>query len=956
MKQKKLLFFIFILFFIKSNAQWQYAGKAPLNLTTGISIKTVCFPVADTGYILQDQNNFFITHNGGVTWTKGQLPSTKSMHVQNICFTSGTVGYACGSSVPDGFLRATIYKTIDGGKTWNLIYTSTNAATYFYHITKVSPELIFATGDAYYTFIGNTGTITGFVTLPYFYPTDFSAYNDKISVGYYKWLTSDSTEQCKALKSLDGGKTWTSINFPSTYNSIYYIHFNDVNNGYAIVFRCARKNETYGKLSFITTNDGGTTWSFLNEAVNSSAYYGLTGTNALAIGRANNRQGVCPSLSTNNFTSFENYQGIRKHKEAKLMVENPTNPFIYYVTDSGYVYKTGNPLNDAYVPSFDFSYGMSAYCTGGLLKTVNMGNKIYTYEWYYNNTLISKAYDTSYQTPVSSETLDKLSLKAFYNGKSDVVEQLVDLHDSIFRVFNFLVKDSVCSNSKAMLKIFPAYRDQHFQIYSGSNLLADSTVTQNKDTLTMLFDAPLGNTQMELRVVKSNNCVTKQKSSFFNVFTRQAPNQKVTTQFNVSTACVGDTVILSVLNSLPQLQYKPDNGMNTSFVTGNNSTLTFKYVYQAYKNSYDLIVKNSPGICPFQFIKSTPLDNSCDVWPGDSDNNLIVDNYDLLPIGLYYGTKGNKRTNATLNWNAQPCVNWTTFQKNTFNTKHIDCNGDGTINAADTLALYTNFNAKHTYPFLPDVPTSANETLPKMYWQTNKSTYLPGDWVTADLYIGDSTLPVTLYGIAFNVNYGSTPVVAGSERVTFPTSFFARFDILNNALKFSKAVSADRTVYAAVTVFTKGNGTGYGKIATLQFQLSNSASWTDSVELSISKYKAVDLNENSILFKNTPYKTSITKTVTVNEQDKTINAITVYPNPFTTIATINYNLTKKSTVKIILYNASGQQLETVINSEQKQGEYTIPLNMHEKGYGEGIYFIKLIAGETIIVKKIIQMH
>ena len=91
------------------------------------------------------------------------------------------------------------------------------------------------------------------------------------------------------------------------------------------------------------------------------------------------------------------------------------------------------------------------------------------------------------------------------------------------------------------------------------------------------------------------------------------------------------------------------------------------------------------------------VDYDC-VWPGDTDTSNVVDNFDLLNIGLAYDSVGPLRPNATILWDDQTAPNWMITQPGIdVDFKHIDCNGDGMINADDTLAITQNWGEMHNF-------------------------------------------------------------------------------------------------------------------------------------------------------------------------------------------------------------------------------------------------------------------
>ena len=76
-----------------------------------------------------------------------------------------------------------------------------------------------------------------------------------------------------------------------------------------------------------------------------------------------------------------------------------------------------------------------------------------------------------------------------------------------------------------------------------------------------------------------------------------------------------------------------------------------------------------------------------------------------------------------------------------------------------------------------------------------------------------------------------------------------------------------------------------------------------------------------------------------------------YPNPFNPITTIAYYLNKSDHVILRIYNPAGQEIATLVNGFQSQGEYMIQWASAE--LSSGIYYYRLHAGEYSITKKLI---
>jgi hypothetical protein len=78
-----------------------------------------------------------------------------------------------------------------------------------------------------------------------------------------------------------------------------------------------------------------------------------------------------------------------------------------------------------------------------------------------------------------------------------------------------------------------------------------------------------------------------------------------------------------------------------------------------------------------------------------------------------------------------------------------------------------------------------------------------------------------------------------------------------------------------------------------------------------------------------------------------------YPNPFNPTTVITYSIPKESNVKLKVYNILGKEVATLVNSNQKAGEYNISFNAAK--LASGVYFYTISAGSFNSTKKMILM-
>lgn len=84
-----------------------------------------------------------------------------------------------------------------------------------------------------------------------------------------------------------------------------------------------------------------------------------------------------------------------------------------------------------------------------------------------------------------------------------------------------------------------------------------------------------------------------------------------------------------------------------------------------------------------------------------------------------------------------------------------------------------------------------------------------------------------------------------------------------------------------------------------------------------------------------------------------------YPNPFNPSTAISYGLDEDANVSIIIYNALGLEIATLINNSQPKGLHSVVWNGTDGAGNQvtsGIYFYRMIAGSFVETKKMILLR
>lgn len=78
-----------------------------------------------------------------------------------------------------------------------------------------------------------------------------------------------------------------------------------------------------------------------------------------------------------------------------------------------------------------------------------------------------------------------------------------------------------------------------------------------------------------------------------------------------------------------------------------------------------------------------------------------------------------------------------------------------------------------------------------------------------------------------------------------------------------------------------------------------------------------------------------------------------YPNPFNPTTTIEYSIPQAGNVSIKIFNILGQEVATLLNTQQNAGKYKITFSANN--LSSGVYFYRIEANNYVAVKKMILM-
>jgi PKD repeat protein len=97
---------------------------------------------------------------------------------------------------------------------------------------------------------------------------------------------------------------------------------------------------------------------------------------------------------------------------------------------------------------------------------------------------------------------------------------------------------------------------------------------------------------------------------------------------------------------------------------------------------------------------------------------------------------------------------------------------------------------------------------------------------------------------------------------------------------------------------------------------------------------------------------SFGKKVGVDELNANDINLTVYPNPFNTTTQISYNLPAAAQTSVEVYDLIGKKVANLFNGKQNEGVQQVTFDRTRFGLTNGMYFVKIKVGESIITQKV----
>lgn len=280
----------------------------------------------------------------------------------------------------------------------------------------------------------------------------------------------------------------------------------------------------------------------------------------------------------------------------------------------------------------------------------------------------------------------------------------------------------------------------------------------------------------------------------------------------------------------------------------------------------------------FAILKSQPLQ----VWPGDANNNGVVNNVDLLQIGMAYNNFGPERAVISSAWQPQPATPWPLVAGNGVNMAYTDANGDGLVHFYyDAFPVYVHYGLTHG-TVTPDLfPPGIPGVDAPLFLDTFGSPIqvLGGAVLHLPLVLGTPAVPVEdLYGLAFSLHVDPAIIDVDDVSVNLDQISWANPD--NDRIYATYPVSETRLDIAWVRT-DHNERSGDGPVGIVSFIIIDDVvSLEEQFQIRIDSIHLIDrFGNQTAVAGDTLQITLLPDALTSTSRPGKTNAPRVWPNP-----------------------------------------------------------------------------
>ncbi|MBS1651488.1 MAG: T9SS type A sorting domain-containing protein [Bacteroidetes bacterium] len=405
------------------------------------------------------------------------------------------------------------------------------------------------------------------------------------------------------------------------------------------------------------------------------------------------------------------------------------------------------------------------------------------------------------------------------------------------------------------------------------------------------------------------------------------------------------TVLTGTINPgfipLGSFYYKPWTPVTIDLTAYIGQTITIQFIAE------DCVYGGHSGYSYIDLDCNGGSTSTPNVWPGDCNYDLSVNYLDLFYIGAGYGQTGVSRSILGIPWSPLASAEWSTRSLYLVNSKHADCDGDGTVAFNDLSAILFNYGQNHPFKLqnathlvagtTNDIPLAINATA---------DTVVANQNFVLSFNLGNGISSVdSIYGLGFKMNYPSAMLNSSITSIDASTSVI---DNTSGLLQI-KHISTSN-IDMAICKSNHANTTNVlGNAFSLNLKAAPTITATTAFTFNIPEIKAIT-KSGSLISLSPISKTVVFKASGIsgiNENSEIVN-VNCFPNPAKDKFSITFNSGILRNYDVVITNLLGATVLTFNNVQQENNSFDIRL------LNTGVYFVNvLVDKKTIALKKLI---
>lgn len=430
------------------------------------------------------------------------------------------------------------------------------------------------------------------------------------------------------------------------------------------------------------------------------------------------------------------------------------------------------------------------------------------------------------------------------------------------------------------------------------------------------------------------------------------PNANICVDFTTDDPDAGDYLRLYPTGLYPGMVFSDTNGTAMSEVNAEDPIGRICWTTPAPFGVYPVEMNVEDSLCTintvYQRTYTLIVGDTALVWPGDANDDHVANNLDLLALGLAFGSTGPTRANASNNWVGQMSLPWMDTIPGPVNKKHQDCNGDGTVDANDTLALSLNYGNTHNKG---NVAARGQATDPPLRIILPDSANV-GDTIHAPIVLGDSAVPASnVYGLAFSLSYDAALIDSTSFGITFDPSWMGT---VSNSLSMSRNLFHQTRCDGAHVRTDHQNVSGMGQIGTAHFIIIDNIDGkmqtltTDTLPIAFFDVTLIGVDGELLAVDPIPDSLIVYQLSTESTTNPIANDIAVYPNPAQNLVTVRAGGQTIETIRV--HNMQGQLVGAL------EGNGRDELRFDTRQFADGMYFLTVGTNAGIRTRRLVIRH